>query len=61
MQLWGANAHVIARMIVQQAADLGDPPLMPMDVLSSFGRHAPRFAAEARQYLEQWPLPEPVA
>ncbi len=60
IDLWGAHAPVMARMIVQQAADLGDPPLTPADVLASLAQHAPRFAAAARRYLEQGPLPEPT-
>lgn len=43
----------MARVVIEQAADLQNPPASPNDVLTWLGRHAPRFAASVRAVLDQ--------
>jgi len=51
LHLWGLNARLMTEIVIQQAADLGAPPVTPQQELDRLARQAPRFATIVRTRL----------
>jgi hypothetical protein len=51
LHLWSLDARLMTAIVVQQAADLGAPPVTPEEELDRIARQVPRFAAIVRDRL----------
>jgi predicted nucleic acid-binding protein len=51
LSLFTTDAHIMTRIILEQAQDLHNPPQTPLEVLNILALHAPVFAARVRAAL----------